>query len=343
MKHRTGYLFKRGTAFYLRWTVKGKIFSQALRDDKGTAITSLTSTAGLQPGQAVSGTGIPADTYIQSITNATSLVITKPATAGAAVTVTFAWAGVSTPAVDASTMGAGTWQAVSFYKSRIRGFINGITVQGTGPGARLDLVQAENTEFSGFLNLYAYEHIQNSAFKAGMAWTSNAVGYDVPGLFGCQIVSTASFNGTSSVPLKLDGFTNYYFKAVAAVLGLNTAKLLLNDVTSAAANLTAQAATINSTTLFTPVTDGMYQINVYCSCTTAGSAGTVTPSIGWKDDTTVQTLPLAAVSLVTQGTYVQQTFMLKCKAAQPITYAALVAGVTGSPLYSLYVNAVNVS
>ena len=41
MKHRTGYLFKRGTAFYLRWTVKGKIFSQALRDDKGTAITSL--------------------------------------------------------------------------------------------------------------------------------------------------------------------------------------------------------------------------------------------------------------------------------------------------------------
>jgi integrase len=40
MKHRTGHLFKRGPNFYVRWTVEGKVFSKALRDDNGEAITS---------------------------------------------------------------------------------------------------------------------------------------------------------------------------------------------------------------------------------------------------------------------------------------------------------------
>lgn len=39
-KHRTGHLFKRGKNFYVRWTVNGKVFSKALRDDKGKAITN---------------------------------------------------------------------------------------------------------------------------------------------------------------------------------------------------------------------------------------------------------------------------------------------------------------
>lgn len=40
MKHRTGHLFKRGSNFYLRWTVEGKVFSKALRDDRGQPITT---------------------------------------------------------------------------------------------------------------------------------------------------------------------------------------------------------------------------------------------------------------------------------------------------------------
>ena len=39
-KHRTGYLFKRGTNFYLRWCIEGKIFSKALRDEQGNPITT---------------------------------------------------------------------------------------------------------------------------------------------------------------------------------------------------------------------------------------------------------------------------------------------------------------
>src|SRR4051812_13718107 len=40
MKHRTGHLFKRGTNFYVRWTVEGKVFSRALRDDNGNGVTT---------------------------------------------------------------------------------------------------------------------------------------------------------------------------------------------------------------------------------------------------------------------------------------------------------------
>src|SRR5580704_10500190 len=39
MKHRTGYLFKRGDNFYVQWRVNGKTFSKALRDEAGQPIT----------------------------------------------------------------------------------------------------------------------------------------------------------------------------------------------------------------------------------------------------------------------------------------------------------------
>lgn len=48
--------------------------------DGSTAIV-VTSTAGMYPGQAISGTGIPANTYVRSITSSTAAVITQAATA----------------------------------------------------------------------------------------------------------------------------------------------------------------------------------------------------------------------------------------------------------------------
>src|SRR5262249_10917424 len=40
MKHRTGHLFRRGSNFYVRWAVEGKVFSRSLRDKNGNAITT---------------------------------------------------------------------------------------------------------------------------------------------------------------------------------------------------------------------------------------------------------------------------------------------------------------
>ena len=40
MKHRTGYLFNRNGNFYVQWRINGKLFSKALRDNQGNAISS---------------------------------------------------------------------------------------------------------------------------------------------------------------------------------------------------------------------------------------------------------------------------------------------------------------
>lgn len=39
-RHTTGYLFKRGSSFYVSWTFNGKTFSKALRNETGEAITT---------------------------------------------------------------------------------------------------------------------------------------------------------------------------------------------------------------------------------------------------------------------------------------------------------------
>jgi len=39
-KHRTGHLFRRAKNFYVRWSIEGKVFSKALRDDRGNPIST---------------------------------------------------------------------------------------------------------------------------------------------------------------------------------------------------------------------------------------------------------------------------------------------------------------
>jgi len=63
--------------------------------DDSTTIT-VASTAGMYPGQAISGTGIPSNTYVRSITDATTAVLTQAATA-TGNTLTFTLGGGKVP------------------------------------------------------------------------------------------------------------------------------------------------------------------------------------------------------------------------------------------------------
>jgi hypothetical protein len=324
-----------------------------------TTLASLTSTAGLVAGQAISGTGIPADTYIQAISDATTIIMTKAATGAGTNTMTFAVGGTSYKANPQPTQSStvsmdlsgcqGVAFYTSFYKVRTRGSINSQTRIGlaaASPTYRMELGAAENTEFSGLVTFNSKSHMQNCVFKAGIIWASSSTPIDDPGMGNCQIASTASFNyvGSGTAPLRMDPFTSYYFKTAGALLGSAAYKLILDDSTNAAVNLTAQIATIGTTTLFTPATDGVYQISVYTSTTTAGTPATdtLTVTVGWKDDTTTQALALSAIQLGTLGAYTQQTIIAKCKASQPITYAAAMTGTAGSPQYALYVSVMNI-
>ena len=70
----------------------------------GAIVTAMTSTAGLVPGQAVSGTGIPASTTLLGIVSATSIQLSANATAAGTNTLTFGtYAGSTTGALSANS------------------------------------------------------------------------------------------------------------------------------------------------------------------------------------------------------------------------------------------------
>ena len=296
-----------------------------------TALTTLTSTTGLRPGQSVSGAGISADTYIRAIVSNTQVTMTKAAIATnlATVTVTFGTTGSSAVSFDGSLMTAGTIHTLSFYKSRSRGVLD--------CSARFELAMAENTEFSGYMSVLQYSHIHDCALKGGMTWTANSNNYDVVGFTSCQITSTAAWIGVAAASLRLDGYSNYWFQTSGAVLGTSTFKTIFDSMSAGNTALTGQSATIPTTTLYTPTADGLYQIPIYASCPTVGT-GSVTVTIGWTDADSgvVQSLVLPALPLVALTNFLQQTVTVRAKANTNITYAVAYAP-TGS--FSFYASA----
>ena len=289
-------------------------------------------TTGLYVGQVVTGAGIPTNTCIAAILSATTVQMSQAATAiGGAVAVTFV------PAVfafDSSMLSATTTNFCSFYKSRFRG---------TYYGLKTELGMVENVEFTTFVACTQYSHLQSVAFKGGWIWTANSNNFDVPGLFGCAFGNIGGtpgggFTGTAGAPLRLDASSNWSFKTNSCTLLNSTQRTVLDDSASSSVKLPGQVATIPLTTLFTPATDGQYQISVYASCTVAGGGGsTLTVAIGWTDDTTVQSVAIPAMSLSVLGAFAQLVTTVKAKAGTPITYSATYLLIGAPPTYSIYI------
>jgi hypothetical protein len=105
-------------------------------------------------------------------------------------------------------------------------------------------------------------------------------------------------------------------------------------------DLKDQPASVPLTELFTPEEDGIFILNFYYSCTLAGTAGTVKAALNWHDDTSPQTIEFPEIDLTTEGQKFQQSVFIKCKAGEPVSYSATLAGGVGSPEFSLYVSAI---
>lgn len=318
--------------------------SQSGTTHSNTTLDGLTSTAGLMTGQKLSGGDIPSDTYIQSIVSSTSLTMTKAATGSTTATRTMAYVLPSTVSVDMSSVSIPLGLYTSIYKCRLRGSLIG-NFNNASTTYHGELANAEDSEFSGFVSVAGYDKIRSCSFKAGMYWNSNTANFDNYGIYDTHFTTTASLNANATTsPLRVDAATNYWMKSFGTVFGANTVKLLMNDATSNAVNLTAQAAAIGSTTIFTPASDGIYRINVYASCTTSAVGdGTIAPTIGWRDDTTTQSLALTPLLLTVQGSYTQQSIVAKCKSGNAITYLTTLAGVQTTSQYALYVNVENIT
>jgi integrase len=95
MKHRTGYLFKRGANYYINWRISGRLFSKALRDDRGRAITSMreaqTAQARFMAGLAVADEKEVLQSIAQRIENHSGQLDAMRASATPPLSFTAAW------------------------------------------------------------------------------------------------------------------------------------------------------------------------------------------------------------------------------------------------------------
>jgi hypothetical protein len=72
-------------------------------------------------------------------------------------------------------------------------------------------------------------------------------------------------------------------------------------------------------------------------CTVPGG-GTVTLSVTYQDDATTQTVTLPnSLSLGALGEHCWNLIAFEALTAGPIAFAAAVGGLSGSPLYSIYI------
>ena len=126
-------------------------------------------------------------------------------------------------------------------------------------------------------------------------------------------------------------------KAVQSYNGNTTVGNGLSSVVGSV-NLTAQTGSISNTTIFTPSAAGMYKASVYMVTTTAGSAGTVSCTIGWTDSAAAQTATPASTLTLTSNTYSSGIAVIYSAASDAITYSTTVSGAVGSPAYQLVIS-----
>lgn len=104
----------------------------------------------------------------------------------------------------------------------------------------------------------------------------------------------------------------------------------------ASVQLTAQTGDIGTTTIYTPAAAGLFRVNVYQICTTAGT-GTLSCTIGWTDIVGAKTIsPAGTVDLSSTANGATGMSFIST-GASAITYATAIAGKAGSPAYAIYI------
>lgn len=165
---------------------------------------------------------------------------------------------------------------------------------------------------------------------------------------GTGAVSTAAPSATAGLPLVSNGSAaNPSFQALTnlgQVTAYNGISTIANGIPSeyAQINLTAQTASVASATLYAVPSSGagFYLAIVDTICTTAGTAGTVSATIGWNNGSAAATAASGAMSLSTLGNETTQIFTVYSAASQNITYSTTVTGAAGSPQYSVRIRLV---
>jgi hypothetical protein len=148
-----------------------------------------------------------------------------------------------------------------------------------------------------------------------------------------EIFRTTLTDGTTKkFALTRDGMIDNYLGTATAGMGVSPVL--------AAVSSTAQSASVTTTNLqcggaVCPA--GVYRVTVYHVVTTAGSAGTLSTTVGWNDGTAARTKKPAADVDMSSTNYDTGQATIVADGVNNITYSTTVAGATGSPVYAVYV------
>lgn len=125
-------------------------------------------------------------------------------------------------------------------------------------------------------------------------------------------------------------------KQFAVARGISTAGDVGRIPTGQAiVSLANQTAGITTTALHTPGANGLFRIAYYVAVTTTDATGTLTLTLGWTDEVGARTLDAIAGLSLASTTYAQGQIVVWALTSAPITYAVSLAGLSGSPAYSI--------
>lgn len=128
--------------------------------------------------------------------------------------------------------------------------------------------------------------------------------------------------GTNSLYFKSDG--SPYYKNSS---GIETK--IDSSPSGAYVDLLAQTGSIGTVTLFTPSSDGLFQISTYANATTTDASAVLTVTISWTDDSGTQsTAVVSSMPFAVAKTASQSSLIIKAKSGVPVQYSSTLSGAT---------------
>lgn len=106
----------------------------------------------------------------------------------------------------------------------------------------------------------------------------------------------------------------------------------------ASVSLTAQTASVATTNILTPAANGLFEVSVVQFVASAGTAGTLSTTIGWTDEQGAHSKVIATdLDLTNASDQESGSLIIRAKTTAAITYTATVTGATGAPTFDLFI------
>jgi len=178
----------------------------------------------------------------------------------------------------------------------------------------------------------AFDYNGNSSFPNGCVLDTPDVGWNLPVAQQFVTSGSPSTGVCPNVICNLTESNGARYPTNLANVRLDLPSKIPSDVA-----LTGQTAAISSTTIYTATSigAGFYRLSYLAIMTTAGTAGTITPTVTWNDGA-ARTKALTALTANSLGNNTSGVLCMWLAASQAIAFSTAFGSVTGSPQYAIY-------